>query len=393
MALCLINNLWKKSGMISVIKKPDVEERLSILSQDSQYDLACACNSKDQSEHRRRSQDDRWIYPVILPGNRKMFLLRTLISNICSNDCKYCPLRSGQDITRCGLSPEETARVFFDYNGRRRVSGLFLTSGVIGTPDRTMDRLIATAAILRRQNFKGYIHLKIIPGASDSAIEKAVSLSSAVSLNIETPGENHFKRLSSNKDYINDIIRPIKLISALTAKGERFSRVKQTTQFVVGASDETDREIVKYTWGLYRRLKFHRVYFSAYQRGLGDKELPGERSSLSNNELLTREHRLYQTDFLMRKYGFSDDEIPFSSEGNLSLETDPKEAWARANPQFFPVNINRADRYELLRVPGLGHVTVDQILELRKNGSRIRSMDSLGKLNKRLVKASGYVRF
>ncbi len=242
--------------MTNIIKKPDVEERLTILSQGSQYDLACACNSKDLSEHRRRSQDDRWIYPVILPDSRKMFLLRTLISNVCANDCKYCPLRSGQDVARCSLTPEEIARVFFDYYDRGRVSGLFLTSGVIGSPERTMERLIASASLLRRKNFRGYIHLKIIPGASDSAIEEAVSLSSTVSLNIEAPGENHFKRLSSNKDYINDIIRPIKLISGLTAKGARFGRVKQTTQFVVGASDETDREIVKYTWGLYRRLNF-----------------------------------------------------------------------------------------------------------------------------------------
>ncbi len=379
--------------MISVIKKPDIEERLSILAQDSQYDLACACSSKDPSEHRRRSKDDRWIYPVILPGNRRMFLLRTLLSNVCSNDCKYCPLRSGQDVERCGLSPEEVARVFFGYYSRRRVSGLFLTSGVFGSPDRTMERLNAAAAILRRQDFRGYIHLKIIPGASDAAIEEAVSLSSAVSLNIETPGKDHFARLSSSKDYINDIIQPIKLISRLTAKGSRYGRVKQTTQFVVGASDETDREIVKYAWGLYRRLNFHRIYFSAYQRGLGEAGLPGERSATSNDELLTREHRLYQTDFLIRKYGFSDGEIPFGSDGNLSLEMDPKEAWAKANPGFFPVNINRADKFELLRVPGLGHVTVDRILDMRKNGGMIRSMDSLGKIGKRLTKASEYVRF
>ena len=148
--------------MTTIIKKPDVEERLTILSQDSRFDLACACNSKDPSEHRHRSQDDRWIYPVILPGNRRMFLLRTLISNVCSNDCKYCPLRSGQDMQRCSLTPEEVARVFFDYYGRSRVSGLFLTSGVFGNPDRTMERLITTASILRRRNFRGYIHLKII---------------------------------------------------------------------------------------------------------------------------------------------------------------------------------------------------------------------------------------
>ncbi len=379
--------------MVNIHKKPDTHEKLSILSQDSQYDLACACGTKDPAEHRFRSKDNKWVYPVTLPNNRKTFLLKTLISNVCVNDCKYCPLRSNQDIRRCSLSPEEIVKVFYEYYGARKVSGLFLTSGIIGDPDKTMERLNGIAAILRKQQFRGYIHLKVIPGASDAAIEEAVSLSSAVSVNIETAGERNFASLGNSKNYLEDVIRPMKLISRLTAKDSRYGRVKQTTQFVVGASDETDKEIVKYSWGLYKRLNLSRVYFSAYQRGLGDSDLPGEKSTLTNEEILTREHRLYQTDFLIRKYGFTDNEIPFDQGGNLSLNADPKEIWAERHPEFFPLDINRADRYELLRVPGFGPVTVENILTQRKKGNKVRSLNDIGKLGKRLNKAGEYIKF
>jgi predicted DNA-binding helix-hairpin-helix protein len=297
------------------------------------------------------------------------------------------------DPRRCRLKPEELVSVFFDYYRERKVSGLFLSSGVIGTPDRTMDMLIGTARMLRTKNFRGYIHLKILPGASDEAIRQALALANAVSLNIETAGEKNFKELSKAKNYIKDIIRPIKLISSLTQKGSRYSHVKQTTQFVVGAAGESDRDIVSYSWGLYRRLNFHRVYFSAYQRGLGEPSLSGENSALSNAEMLTREHRLYQADWLMRKYGFKSGEIPFDSKGNLPLANDPKEAWALSNMDKFPVNVNKADKYELLRVPGLGEITVNRILSLRANKHRISHMGDIGKVNKLLQKASNYVSF
>ncbi|MEN6577604.1 MAG: radical SAM protein, partial [Phycisphaerales bacterium] len=261
--------------MVGVVSKPDTHQKLEILSDDAKYDLACACGSREE-EARRRGGDGRWIYPVTLPNGGKSVLLKTLVSNVCSNDCKYCPLRQEQDIRRCTLDPEETARVFLDYFDRREVFGLFLSSGVIGTPDATMDRLNTTARLLRsRHRFKGYIHLKIIPGASDAAIDEAVSLASAVSLNIETPGAAHLAKLSSRKDYLRDIIEPIKRISRLTAKGSRFERVKQTTQFIVGPAGESDAEIVKYMWGLYDRLRMHRIYFSAYQKALGAASLSG----------------------------------------------------------------------------------------------------------------------
>lgn len=379
--------------MVGIISKPDTQEKLEILSADAQYDLACACStSKDQS--RKRSDDGKWIYPVTLPSGGKSPLFKTLMSNVCTNDCKYCPLREQMDVRRCSLRPEETAKVFLDYYNQRKVFGLFLSSGVLGSADATMDRLNGVARLLRKKHsFRGYIHLKIIPGASDAAIEEAVSLASAVSLNIETPGEKRLAKVSKKKRYIQDIIEPIKLISRLTGRGSRYQRVKQTTQFIVGAAEEPDAEIVKYMYGLYERLKMHRVYFSAYQKGLGDESIAGEQAGREKpTDILMREHRLYQVDFLLRKYGFKESDIVFEKNENLSLTIDPKEAWALRHPEVFPMNINRASSFSLLRVPGLGPVTVKRILEQRKAG-RISHIEDVGKVGIRLEKAKQFLTF
>jgi len=379
--------------MIGVVSKPDTWGKLEILSADAQYDLACACScSKD--EHRQRGVDGKWIYPVTLPNGGKSILFKTLISNVCTNDCKYCPLREDMDIRRSSLRPEETAKIFLDYYRQRKVFGLFLSSGVLGSADATMDRLNAVARMLRKKySFRGYIHLKIIPGASDAAIEEAVSLASTVSLNIETPGEANLAKLSKKKKYIQDIIKPIKLIRSLTARGMKYERVKQTTQFIVGAAGESDAKIVKYMFGLYERLKMHRVYFSAYQKGLGDESIAGEQMPLERpTDVFAREHRLYQVDFLLRKYGFAESDIVFEKNGNLSLTVDPKEGWAQSHPEFFPVNVNRATKFSLLRVPGLGPVTVKRILERRKQAN-LRHIEDVGNVGVRLEKASRYLAF
>lgn len=377
---------------LRIKKSPDTAEKLAILSQDSRYDLACACGTADD-EHRRRSRDNKWIYPVVLPNGGTTYLFKTLLSNACVNDCAYCPLRTDSGTARCSLGPEELARTFISYYRSRRVSGLFLSSAVSVNPDTTMERINRTALLLRRMQFKGYIHLKIIPGSSAAAIRQSLSLASAVSLNIETAGEDNFRRLSTTKDYIRDIIEPIGLISRLTARGSCYEGVKHTTQFVVGASNETDREIISYSWKLYRQLGLNRIYFSAYQRGAGSPGLPGEQSLSSNDELLTREHRLYQADWLIRKYGFRADEIPLESGGNLFLGIDPKEAWARMHPEFFPVNLNKDDKYRMLRVPGLGQATIERILGFRQARVRMRSLGDLGKENKLFKKARPYVAF
>lgn len=371
----------------------DTIEKLRVLSADSQYDLACACGTSDL-DRRKRGLDGKWLYPVSLPQGGYSILLKTLLSNACANDCKYCPLRSDANVQRCTLHPEEVAKVFMDYIRARKVFGLFLSSGVIGTPDNTMDRINAVARLLRtKHQFRGYIHLKIIPGASDAAIEDAISLASAVSLNIETPGERHFKKLSDKKEYARDILRPIDLMAKLTGRGMKHARVKCTTQYIVGASDETDSEIVQSMADLYNQKHFQRVYFSAYQKGLGHPGIPGEQQFLTSpGERFMREHRLYQVDFLMRRYGFNAEEMPFGVDGNLSLEKDPKELWAEMHPEVFPVKINSADRELLLRVPGIGPDTVKRVLELRRSG-RIGGPEALGIKGKRLEKIKKHVVF
>lgn len=366
-------------GMVMIQTAPDLQQKLGVLSADAQYDLSCACGSSPD-DRRRRGLDNRWLYPVTLQNGGKGLMFKTLVSNVCANDCKYCPLRAQQDrAVRCTLSPEEIVRAFLPYWQAGEVIGLFLTSGVCGSPDAAMSRMIATAELLRRrERFRGVLHLKIIPGASDAAIDRALQLASAVSLNIETAGAAHFARLTARKDYLQSVIEPMKRIARLTAKGAKHERVKTSTQFVVGASDETDRDVVRYMGGLYERLGMNRVYFSAYQRGLGDPSIPGETRATSNADMLAREHRLYQTDFLLRKYEFGADEIGFDEQGHLPLDVDPKAYWARRHPERFPVDINRAGRADLLRVPGLGPESVRRILAVRKEGRRLASLEGIG---------------
>ena len=375
----------------------DTIEKLRALSRDSRFDLACACGGSPE-EHRKRGPEGRWLYPVALPGGGYTVLLKTLLSNACSNDCKYCPLRELNDFRRCTLSPEEVAGAFIEYLRRRMAFGVFLSSSVMGNPDFTMERINGAARILRRKyGFKGYIHLKVIPGASGAAIEECLSLASAASLNIETPGEAHFACLSRKKDFKSDIMRPLELMGRLAGRGARFSRVKLTSQFIVGAAGETDREIIAWMHRLYGEMNLRRVYFSAYQKGTGAADIPGELRPMTDlggrrgpGDVFLREHRLYQADFLARKYGFGKDEMVFGPDGNLLLDKDPKTAWADAHPEFYPVRLNVSAREELLRVPGLGPETVKRILAARREG-KIRRLEDLGLKGKRLQKAREYL--
>jgi predicted DNA-binding helix-hairpin-helix protein len=371
----------------------DAIEKFGILSEDSRYDLACACGTA-KNEHRKRGVDGKWLYPVALPQGGYTVLLKTLLSNACANDCLYCPLRSDSNVRRCTLRPEEVAAAFMEYLRRKKAFGLFLSSAVINSADYTMDRINTVARLLRHKHgFRGYIHLKIIPGASDAAIEDSLSLATAVSLNIEAPLKERFDQLSKKKDYEEDIMRPLNLMGRLTGKGMRFSGVKCTTQFIVGASDETDSEIIQSMSQLYRKMNVRRVYFSAYQKGLGSPSIPGERRFFSHpGEAFVREHRLYQADFLIRKYGFEGDEIPLDGAGNLSIDSDPKESWAASHPEYYPVKINSCRREELLRVPGLGPETVRKILVARKE-RKISRLEEIGLKGKRGDKAKHYIIF
>ena len=373
-------------------------DKLRLLSEDSQFDLACSCGTNEK-DRRKRGADGKWLYPVPLAAGGYGIMFKTLISNVCSSDCRYCPLRHNSNNQRCTLSPDEIATAFMNHLQKQWLIGIFLSSGIIGNADHTMEKLIDSAQILRKKHqYRGYIHLKVIPGASEPAIDAALKVASAVSLNIEVPGRKHFQKLSEYKNFDNDIVRPLKYISSQTAKGSQFSRIRTTTQFIVGASDETDAEIVEYLDGIYNRLNFERVYFSAYQSGTGER-IPGENFYLESPETLAlqssrlmREHRLYQADFLLRKYRFDAKELVFDPQGNLDLTQDPKLMWAKHHPEAFPVRIATADKNTLLRVPGLGLTYVDRILKLRQI-MKIDSLETIGLRGKNAMKAQEYCAF
>ncbi len=379
----------------------DTQQKLDILSRDAQYDLSCACGTKNPAEHRRQSGDgSSWLYPVTTASGGAGIMLKTLMGNRCSNDCRYCPLRANQDFRPAVLGAAEIASFFYDLQKRRGLIGIFLSSAVLSTPDKTMQLLIDAARILRTHHrYRGFIHLKVIPGCSMGAIDEALLYASALSLNIEVPSADHFSKLSATQDYGHDIMERLRYIAAETAPGTRHAKVGVSSQFIVGASDEDDREILSSVNELYSTMGIARIYYSAYQRGLGERDIPGEQGRVIEPDLfghetstapLRREHRLYQADWLLRVYGFGYEELPFTQEGNLSMEKDPKLLWAEANPARFPLSVNRASREELLRVPGIGPTWAKRIVASRREG-RISSLSAIGLPAHVAAKAKSYL--
>lgn len=387
----------------------DTQEKLDILSRDAQYDLSCACGTKNPDEHRKKNHlGNGWLYPTTTASGGPGIILKTLMGNRCANDCKYCPLREGRDFRPVALSPYEMASFFYEVQLKRPLIGVFLSSAVLGSGEKSMDQLVTTAEILRKRfRYRGYIHLKIIPGASKASIESALSYASAVSLNIETPGSRHFSRLTDRKDYRKDIIEPLTFIAEQTGRGGRFSSVSTSSQFIVGASDESDQEILSYGSRMYSNLKMGRIYYSAYQGGLGDPTIPGEQNREIGGEQLTlfdlgpqpgcspeslmREHRLYQADWLLRKYGFSYEDLIFDGGGNLNLQKDPKLLWAESHPEMFPVSIKRSSREQLLKVPGIGPSYAERIVRERE-ASAFSTLEDLRLPQATLRKARTFLR-
>jgi len=345
----------------------DTLEKIQTLSQSAQYDLACACGDTG----RVRSPLNRWIYPSVLPDGNRVFLFKVLLSNACVNDCRYCVNRADHHFQRTSFGSEELANVFLRLCAQGRVEGLFLSSGIVGSPDATMERIIRVAEILRlRHRFRGYMHLKVLPGASFSLVERAVQLATRVSVNLEAPNQEQLSRLSSGKDFHRDLIRPMRWIQEIIDRDHAGTSKSQTTQFVVGAAGETDQEILIQTEQLYRQMHLARAYFSAFQ------PIPGTPLEDHSPALPLREHRLYQADFLLRRYGFCLDELIFDRDGSLPVGADPKTLWALSHPERFPVEINRADELELLRIPGIGPASAKKIIRYRAKG-RFHNIEEL----------------
>ena len=361
----------------------DTRQKIEVLGRSAQYDL---CGQACGTEATRLRDDlGRWIYPAVLPDGKKINLLKVLLTNACENDCYYCANRVSRNFRRVSFTPEELAYTFDLMHRKGLVKGLFLSSGVCNAA-HTMDRMIATVDLVRRRYaFPGYVHLKILPGATFAHVERAVQLANRVSVNLEAPNPERLARIAPPKDFTSHLLQPLHWATRLIeeSKGKRAS-VSQTTQFVVGASGETDRELLSTTARLYREVDLARVYFSAFQP-IVDTPLEDHPPTPP-----LREHRLYQSDFLFRRYGFTFEDLVFDDSGNLPNEADPKLMWAEAHPERFPVEVNRASREELLRIPGIGPTSASRILKLRGRG-KLCELSDLRKIGAVAKRAAPFV--
>jgi predicted DNA-binding helix-hairpin-helix protein len=331
-----------------------------------------------------------FIHPAILPNGQRIKLLKTLLTSACEQDCMYCPFRAGRDMRRATFTPDAFANLFMKLEHAGAVEGMFLSSGVTGGGIRTQDKLLDTAEILRHKfNFQGYLHLKIMPGAQKGQVERAMQLADRLSVNLEAPNPNRLARLAPGKQFIEQLLQPLKWVEEIRkkqpAQANRKGRWPSTvTQFVVGGAGESDLELLTTTDWLQRNVNLKRAYYSAFSP-IVDTPL----ENLSPTDPL-REHRLYQASYLLRDYGFDLEDLPFSVKGNLPLPTDPKLAWAQQNLTELPVDVNRADIQELLRIPGIGPKGARAILEARRL-SRLRDLSGLKKLGIHTERAAPFL--
>jgi len=320
-----------------------------------------------------------FIHPAQLPNGQNIKLLKTLLTSACERDCFYCPFRAGRDFRRATFKPEEFAGVFMELNRTGAAEGTFLSSGLAGGGVRTQDKLLDTADILRRKHgFRGYIHLKIMPGAQKAQVERAMQLADRVSVNLEAPNTERLARLAPHKQFLDELLQPLKWIEEIRRsqpayKGWNGRWPSTTTQFVVGGADESDLELLTTTSWLNKNVSLKRAYFSAF-RPISDTPLENKTATDP-----LREHRLYQASFLLRDYGFDLEDLPFAEGGFLPLRTDPKLAWAQMNLAERPVEINSAEKRDLLRIPGIGPKSADAILRARHT-EKLRDLSSLKKL-------------
>ncbi len=367
-------------------------ERLEILTESAKYDVSCSSSGSKRvnTAGGLGNASVGGICHSFTPDGRCISLLKILMSNDCIYDCEYCPNRRSADVRRATITPREICELVIGFYKRNYIEGLFLSSAVFGTPDKTMELLINTVEMLRREyRFNGYIHLKGIPHADELLIMKAARLADRMSFNIELPSENSLKLLAPQKTK-QSLLLPMKsLQNAITY--DKLNKVRrrdaaipagQTTQMIIGASPETDGQILKLTEALYRNMGLRRVYYSSYIPVVRSNLLPAVGAGL------LREHRLYQADWLIRFYGFDVNEIVGEGE-NLSQEYDPKCAWALRNMHLFPIEINTAPLATLLRVPGIGAKSAYKIIEARKYGKI--DFESLAKMRVVLKRAKHFI--
>ena len=363
-----------------------LKTKLEILADAAKYDASCASSGTE----RRNSSDGAGIGSTegmgichsYAPDGRCISLLKILLTNFCLYECVYCVNRASSNVKRARFSVEEVVKLTLSFYQRNYIEGLFLSSGIIQNPDYTMEQVVEVARVLREEHdFRGYIHLKTIPDASDELLAKAGLYADRLSINVELPTQASLKQLAPEKDGQRIAISMDRLRSRIEAAKDRshggkrparFSPGGQSTQMIIGADNSDDRTILAASSSLYQGYRLRRVYYSAFS------PIPDSSQALPlKAPPLVREHRLYQADWLLRFYGYQAEEIT-AHNSMLDLELDPKTAWAVANRQRFPVDINRAEREMLLRVPGMGPASVLKILKARR-WRRIR-LDDLARM-------------
>ncbi|MBI0005048.1 putative DNA modification/repair radical SAM protein [Gilliamella sp. W8126] len=363
--------------------------KLEILAESAKYDISCASSGTSRSNKNKGigSASRCGICHSFTADGRCVSLLKIMLTNYCMFDCAYCINRQSNDIPRAGFTPKELAELTIEFYRRNYIEGLFLSSGIVRSADHTMEKMIRVVKILRQEyNFNGYIHMKAIPGASNELIREAGLLVDRMSVNLEIPTERNLKLLAPDKDH-QTIYQPMRHIQQnLLENIEDRKKIKstpkfvpagQSTQVIIGATDETDNQILQLTAKLYKRPSMKRVYYSGFiPVNSYDKRLP-----VLQEVPRVRENRLYQADWLLRFYDFSVDEIVNDEHPDLDLTVDPKLSWAIRNPQFFPVDINRDSYQKILRVPGIGVKSAKLIVMARRHR----------KLNKEALKRIGVV--
>ena len=351
-----------------------VLDKLKILAESAKYDVSCASSGTSRSHKKGQigSAEGWGICHSFAEDGRCISLLKIMLTNNCIYDCAYCINRRSNDLPRATFSVTELVNLTIEFYRRNYIEGLFLSSGVVRNPDYTMERLVKVVKDLRQvYRFNGYIHLKSIPGASQELVNEAGLYADRMSVNIEIPNEQSLQLLAPEKDF-QSVFTPMRYIqqgmlqSAEERKkfrhAPRFVPAGQSTQMIVGATSDSDKDILHLTSALYKRPSMKRVYYSGFVPVNGyDNRLPALKQPP-----LVRENRLYQADWLLRFYNFKVDEIVDDSYPDLDLEIDPKLAWALRHPEAFPVDINRADYEMLLRVPGLGVKSAKMILTARR---------------------------
>ena len=366
--------------------KIDIYEKMEILSNSAKYDVSCSSSGVETSFKKGElgATHTSGICHTFTPDGRCISLLKVLLTNICIYDCSYCINRVSNDIPRAVFSPRELADITINFYKRNYIEGLFLSSGIVKDEDHTMTLILRALKILRYEyKFNGYIHVKLIPGSSMELVEQIVKLANRVSSNIELPSDKSLKLLAPNKTK-EKVLQPLKFARDLSLeKGQK--PIGMSTQLIIGATPESDRDILKLSSALYDKALLKRVYYSAYIPVNNDKNLP----SIMTKPPLVREHRLYQADWLLRFYDFSWDEIVTDEFPNLDDDLDPKAFWALNNLKYSPMEINTASKEELLRIPGVGARGVMKIINARR--FKRLTFDDLKKLKISIKKAKYFI--